>query len=426
MNASTIVNGTRPPSYFRSPSTQLGWTMGLIQYLSYAVVHHRYDNVALIGVSLFVAFFVPYFSRLSNWIDEKLNLATAKVTAGRLGRFALGFTFNIAVFTLFTQYGVFPSQNLQSIGGVLGVSLLTTCASQGIQYIALALANRDIGERHRNVIVGLSINILVTAFATLGLAWVKMFFTTLGLSFGALIFLVGIFSDLRSRFYPRHGVAVFLGTFNPVHKTHLALIRRAIEERGLEKVYIHATVVPKLHADAIRRGEIRIADREDGMRVYEKTQKADVHMNYFPTGRRFFEYETRHRLLLLAIQESGLGEKVEVLSFPELYERDGFYGVLRKVKRLASGRPLHGIHGSDLGGMTVRNIYDESGWIYPLAVVRRDQVSATAIRNGVRGLTTELIETVLEHLKAEVGDFELHGTRYSVTDGVLQPLGKQN
>lgn len=162
------------------------------------------------------------------------------------------------------------------------------------------------------------------------------------------------------------------------------------------------------------------------MRVYEKTQKADVHMNYFPTGRRFFEYETRHRLLLLAIQESGLGEKVEVLSFPELYERDGFYGVLRKVKRLASGRPLHGIHGSDLGGMTVRNIYDESGWIYPLAVVRRDQVSATAIRNGVRGLTTELIETVLEHLKAEVGDFELHGTRYSVIDGVLQPLDKQN
>ena len=102
----------------------------------------------------------------------------------------------------------------------------------------------------------------------------------------------------------------------------------------------------------------------------------------------------------VAIQEAGLADQVEVLSLPKAYTRGGFYAVLDHVKALANGGPIHGIHGSDLGGMWVRGIYDESGWLYPYPVVRRDQVSATAIRNGATGLTTSTVQRMIEALRS--------------------------
>jgi hypothetical protein len=48
--------------------------------------------------------------------------------------------------------------------------------------------------------------------------------------------------------------------------------------------------------------------------------------------------------------------------------------------------------------MWVRGIYDEAGWIYPYPVVRRDKVSATAIRNGATGLTTQTVQQMIEAL----------------------------
>jgi hypothetical protein len=89
---------------------------------------------------------------------------------------------------------------------------------------------------------------------------------------------------------------------------------------------------------------------------------------------------------------------VEVLSLPNEYASGGFYAVLAEIKALAQGQPIHGIHGSDLGGMWVRGIYDEAGWIYPYPVVRRDKVSATAIRNGATGLTTQTVQQMIEAL----------------------------
>ncbi|KAF1042875.1 MAG: nicotinate-nucleotide adenylyltransferase [Herbaspirillum frisingense] len=183
-------------------------------------------------------------------------------------------------------------------------------------------------------------------------------------------------------------MGVFFGTFNPIHRTHLELMRKAIEERSLTKVYIHCTNIPKLHSKALAQGEIEIARFEHGMRIYEKTARADVHANYFPTGRKFYEYETRLEMMRLAIVEAGLGEQVEVLDMAELYGKGGFYPILSQIKHMHPGAPIHGIHGSDLGGMWVRSIYDESGWIYPVPVVRKDGVSATAIRNGATGMTT--------------------------------------
>ncbi|WP_432721437.1 hypothetical protein R0381_002392 [Jeongeupia wiesaeckerbachi] len=369
-------------------------------YASYGAAHHAFNNVALIALCAFVGFFIPYYSKLSNKIEEIINLRTACVSLGRLGRFIPQLAFNIGIFLVLTVGEVFPSRQIDTLGGVLGIALVTTCASQGMQYLALALANREIGDRNRNVLIALSINIVVTALATIGLAWSKTVFLMLGLTFGSLFFAIGLASDLRAVFFRRGGIGVFFGTFNPIHKTHLALIRQAIESRGLEKVYIHSTTVPKLHAQALQRGEIEIARYERGMRIYEKTARADVHVNYFPTGSRFYEYDTRLAMMRAAIAEAGLSGKVEVLSLPEDYAKGGFYAVLKHIRKVADHQAVHGIHGSDLGGMWVRSIYDESGWVYPYPVVRRDKVSATAIRNGEIGLTTPTVQEMIVALSA--------------------------
>ena len=56
---------------------------------------------------------------------------------------------------------------------------------------------------------------------------------------------------------------------------------------------------------------------------------------------------------------------------------------------------LHGLHGTDIGGMLVRQICDECGWIYPWRILRRDNVSATAIRDGAKGMTSAVVTDVL-------------------------------
>ncbi|MGY2378375.1 hypothetical protein ACW9IB_28060 [Pseudomonas sp. SDO524_S393] len=387
------------PSHLTSPSVQLGISIGILMYGSYGLAHDAFANGVLIALCTFVGLFIPYYSKLSNKLEEVINLRTALVSLGRLGRFIPQLVFNVGVFIALVEGGVFPPGNLSDLGGVLGIALLTTCASQGMQYVALALANRELGDRNRNVLIALSTNIVVTSLATLGLPWLKVAFTVFGMAFGIALFTVGLLSDLRGRLPKRGGVGVFFGTFNPIHRTHLALIRDAIESRGLEKVYLHSTIIPKLHAQALERGEIQIGHYEHGMRVYEKTRRADVHLNYFPTGSRFYEYETREAMMRVAVEEAGLQGKVEVLSLPNAYAEGGFYAVLKHIKGLAQGKPIHGIHGSDLGGMWVRGIYDESGWLYPYPVVRRDKVSATAIRNGAKGQTTQTVQHMIESLR---------------------------
>ncbi len=386
-------------AYLTSPSAQLGLAVGILMYASYGMAHQAFAKTGLIALCAFVGVFIPYYSKLSNRLEEIVNLRSARLSLGRLVRFVPQLLFNIGIFVVLVGADVFPNSSLDALGGVLGIAVVTTCASQGMQYLAIALANREIGDRNRNVLIALSTNIVVTAVATVGWPWAKTAFIAFGIGFGLLFFAVGMLSDWRSVFFKRGGVGVFFGTFNPTHSTHLTLIRNAIEARGLTKVYLHCTTVPKLHAQALQRGEIRIAQYDRGMRVYETTARADIHVNYFPTGHKFYEYETRLAMMQAAVADAGLSDVVEVLSLPEAYDQAGFYAVLAHVKRLNKGQPVHGIHGSDLGGMWVRGIYDESGWIYPYPVVRRDKVSATAIRNGATGLTTRNVEQMMEALR---------------------------
>jgi hypothetical protein len=110
---------------------------------------------------------------------------------------------------------------------------------------------------------------------------------------------------------------------------------------------------------------------------------------------------------------------VEVLWLPDVYEQRGFYGVIDAVRRMHPGRPLHGLHGSDLGGMWVRGIYDESGWIYPFPVRRRDGISATAIRSGAKGMTASAVTEVLNAFGPDEKWVDIRGHRYSVKNGLV-------
>lgn len=397
----------------------MGYFAGVLMYFAYAFPNQDWLNPGLV-ITLFVGIFLPYYSRISNKIDEWLCFKTAFVTPGRLGRFLAQWLFNLGVFYVFLRSDVIALADADTLGGLWGISLLTTAASQGIQYVAITLANREIGNVNRNVAWGLASNIVVTAVAAVGVGWMRPVFILSGLLFGGLVIGIGILSDIRSVRPRTGGVGIFFGTFNPFHNTHLAIVKQALSERKLDKIIIHSTIIPKLHADALSKGEITIAERHNGMRVYGRTEKADVHVNYFPTGNRFYEFETRKRMMQWAVKEEGLADQVEVLSFPDTYLNSGFYGVIRKIREQNPGKRLHGIHGSDLGGMWIRRIYDEAGWLYPYSVRRVDQVSATAIRNGKQGTAPRVIEDILRSFRESETTVRVGERTFRIHDGLLE------
>jgi nicotinic acid mononucleotide adenylyltransferase len=383
-----------------SPTTQIGIGVGVLMFISYAHGHGAYRNTTLLFVSAFIALFIPIYSKWSNRIEERIAFRLALVTPGRLGRFMAQWLFNCGIFFAFVVGNVLPTEKISAVGGIFGIAALTTASSQGFQYFALLSSNREIGNRNRNVLLALTFNVVLTFLATLGFISLQKLFLWSGLILGTIFFGIGLLSDLRSLFPKTGGVGVFFGTFNPIHNTHVEIIRRAIQSRNLSQVIVHATGIPKLHRDALKKGEISIVACRDGRRVYARTPRADVHVNYFPTGNEFYEFDTRCQMMELAIQEAGLGHRVIVMRQPELYESKGFYGVLSWIKNQFPNSPVHGIHGSDLGGMWVRGIYDESGWIYPYSVVRKDGVSATAIRKGAEGMTSINVTKVLNSMKS--------------------------
>jgi hypothetical protein len=405
--------------YVRSPSTRMAGFVGLLSYLSYAYAHGSWANSALIGVSVFVGVFLPSYAKLSNKAELWTNNRFGFVTGGRIGRFVPQFAFNLAVFWVLLWGGALNRLGIASVGGIAGAALVTTLASQGIQYLGIYLFQRGFGDMNRNVLVGLCVNIMVTALGTAGVPYAREAFLALGFGLGGLIFAVGILSDLRSQFAPKGGIGIFFGTFNPFHNTHLAMIQRAIAARGLAKVIIHPTLIPRLHAEAFRKGELRVARLENGFQIYEKTDKADVNVDYFPTGRMFLPPETRKALIELAVAELGIGDRVEVAFFREIYDSNGFQGVIGQIKRRHPGVRLHGLHGTDNGGMYVRQIYDECGWIYPWRILRRDGVSATAIRRGVKGMTSNVVTEVLGQLTANLPEIAAGGRRFRNENGVL-------
>jgi len=314
---------------------------------------------------------------------------------------------------------VFGDSSVGALGGIVGAAALTTAASQGAQYVAIMLFNRNIGDANRNVLVALSLNIVVTAAAVAGIQFVQPAFVVLGIGFALFVFGGGILSDLRGVFFPKRGIGIFLGTFNPFHLTHLSLVRDALERRNLERIIIHPTLVPKGQRLALERGDIVVDRIENGMQIYERTDRADPYVDYFPTGQKFFAPETRRFLIEGALDDAGLGDRVEVAFMPEIYDAKGFHGVIGEIKKKHPGKPIHGIHGSDLGGMIVRAIMDECGWIYPIPIRRRDSISATAVRAGATGMTPQTISTALSQLQSGSQQIVINERKFRNDNGIL-------
>ena len=405
--------------YVRSPSTRIAAFGGLMMYVSYAYAHGSWANPALIGVSVFVGVFLPSYSKLSNKAELWANNQFGFVTAGKLGRFLPQLTFNLAVIWLCYVGGAFNRAGIASVGGWAAAALLTTLASQGTQYLGGYLVARGIGDANRNTIISIVFNMVLAGLGTAGVPGAREAFLVLGFLLGILFFGVGLLSDLRSVMAPKGGVGLFFGTFNPFHNTHLLILRRALEERQLDHIIIHPTLIPRLHADAFRKGEIRVGRLEDGFQIYEKTDKADSNVDYFPTGNKFLPPETRKALIEMALREAGLDNRVEVAFYPEVYNTKGFQGVIGEIKRRYPGARLHTLHGTDFGGMLVRQISDECGWIYPWRILRRDSVSATAIRRGAKGMTAGVVTDVLAQLTANLPVVTAGGRRFRNDNGVL-------
>ena len=419
-NATALATlASRFSRYVRSPSTRLAAFAGLLTYLCYAYAHNSWTNPALIGVALFFALFMPTYARISNKIEIWSNNRFGFVTGGRLGRFVFQFAVNLALFAIMLWGGGMSRTGVASVGGIAGAALVTSLASQGLQYLGYYLFQRGVGDLNRNVLVGLCINTILTALGTAGMPYAREAFLALGFGLGGLLMLVGILSDLRSIAAPPGGIGLYFGTFNPFHNTHLAIIQRAMAERKLDKVIIHPTLVPRFYAEAFRKGHLRVGRLKDGFQIYEKTEKADVAVDYFPTGNVFLPPETRKALIELAVAEAGLAGKVEVLALRETYDTRGFQGVIAEIKKMHPGVRLHTLHGTDYGGMLVRQICDECGWIYPWRIMRRDKISATAIRKGARGMTPQVVTDVLEQISQNLPEVTAGDRRFRNDNGVL-------
>ncbi|WP_297957939.1 hypothetical protein [uncultured Ruminococcus sp.] len=403
--------------------TKLSLIMALVMYFSYAIPTNGFKNGYLIFVSVFVFFFLPYFTKISEIVESFAFLKTGSAFAGKIARFLWQYLFNLFAITMLIKGDIVQTDRLDRVGGVFGAIALLSFASQGLQYIMMALANRNIGNMYLNITLALSINMCLGAIASLGYENVQVFYVIFGLIMGCIGALYSLYTDILGILPLKGGVGVFCGTFNPVHVTHMKILKNFIEKRDLEKVYLHSTVVPKLHQVFLEDGVIRIKEKKDGMRFYERTDKADFHINYFATGNAFYEAENRFAMLKAAVKDAGLEDKVEILFMPEVYEKKGFYGIIDYVKEHNKGKRIYGLHGSDGGGKMVRAIYDEK-FIIPNVIRRTDNVSATAIRNGAKGMTAPTVDEIRKVLrddypKHDNESFVFNGDKYIYRKGLL-------
>jgi nicotinic acid mononucleotide adenylyltransferase len=416
----------RIKAYFESFYTRLGILMGIVLYASYAIPTHRFSNTYLLCVSVVTGLFLPTFADLSDFFENSAIRRFRSVFIGKVARFIWQSLFNAFALAMLIRGSVVDSTELRPLGGAVGAVMLMSFASQGAQYLMLELVNRNIGNRYLNIVLALSLNICIGALAALGFKPVQVVFVVAGLALGFIGAGYSLVSDILALMAPKGGVGVFFGTFNPIHVSHIKILSKFIQDRQLEKVYLHSTVVPNFYQGLLDEGTIEIECIRDGMRVYRKTGRGDMHMDYFPTGNAFYEIENRLAMLHAAVEDAELQDKVEILYLPETYRSRGFRGVAKYVRAIESGKRLHGLHGSDRHGVLVRMIYD-SAFMLPYLAIRSDAVSATAIRAGKKGMTSPTVEAIMHVLKdsypKQDGDVFTFGRRcYVYRDSRLHPV----
>ena len=146
-----------------------------------------------------------------------------------------------------------------TVGGIAGAALITSLASQGLQYLGGYLFARGIGDLNRNVLVGLCVNTVLTALGTAGLPYAREAFLAARLRPGRVPAAgrhpVGPALDLRAEGRHRRCTSGrSIPSTTPISRSCSARWRSG----KLDKIIIHPTLIPRLHAEAFRKGEIRV------------------------------------------------------------------------------------------------------------------------------------------------------------------------
>lgn len=188
----------RPRRLFRfSSSYGLSAFVGVVTYLAYGSLNHAWANWALFAVAVYMFLSIPLYSKLSNRIEFAITERTKLETGGRIARYIPQLLVNLALLWVFVEGQVIDPKGLEGIGGFFATAAWITIVSQGGQYLANWLALRHVGDADRNVVLAVSISAIVNALAVSGVTWIHPIYIALSLSFGAVIFGVGVVTDTR-------------------------------------------------------------------------------------------------------------------------------------------------------------------------------------------------------------------------------------
>ena len=194
----TRVRETRRAPRFRLNSSYgLSAFVGVVTYLAYGSLNQAWGNWVLAAVGLYMFLSIPIYSKLSNRIEVAITNRTRLETVGRIARYVPQLLVNLALLWVFVEGQVIDPRGLEGIGGFFATAAWITIVSQGGQYLANWLAQKDIGDADPNVVLAVSVSAIVNALAVSGVTWIHPIYIGLSLSFGALIFGVGVVADTK-------------------------------------------------------------------------------------------------------------------------------------------------------------------------------------------------------------------------------------
>lgn len=179
-------------------------------------------------------------------------------------------------------------------------------------------------------------------------------------------------------------IAIYGGTFDPVHHAHLILAREAIETLGLEKVIlVPATISPLKKTAPVASGEVRLAmlraaTRNDPMFEVDECELRRPPPSYTINTVEEIQRRERDAVIYCLIGEDNVNQLPQWRRFGELEKMVHFVVLDRSGKQ-----PTHA---------------------YPL-IHRRIDISATEIRRrvaqneSIRYLVPESVEEIIKHEK---------------------------
>lgn len=171
--------------------------VGVVTYLAYGSLNQAWSNWVLVAVGLYMFLSIPIYSKLSNQIEVAITHRTKLQTGGRIARFVPQLLVNLALLWVFVEGQVIDPAGLVGIGGFFATAAWITIVSQGGQYLANWLAQKNVGDADRNVVLAVSVSATVNALAVSGVTWIHPIYLALSLTFGAAIFGVGVVSDTK-------------------------------------------------------------------------------------------------------------------------------------------------------------------------------------------------------------------------------------